>query len=307
MNKSYWGSFLVLLSALGFGVMPIFALFAYRDGMNTITLLTFRFLISAVFLFIYIFLKGIKIHITKTYLISVFILGGVFYTFMSFGYFTGIKYISPSLGVLLLYTYPFFVSILSFIFEGQKPSFRNMLSMVVSILGLVLVLYQGMAASSTFGITIILFAALVYSCYIIYGNRVVRQHSSIITSAFVAMFSALGLGSYGIITGSIGLKFTPTIWISILGLSFFSTIMAILAFFKGLEIVGSTRAAIISMVEPIFTILLTTIFFSQGLTPLQWVGAIAVLGGSMYAAIEKEAVEEEVPQQEPVGELVNSE
>ncbi len=298
---------MVLLSALGFGVMPIFALYAYRDGMNTITLLTFRFLISAVFLFIYIFLKGIKINVTKEYLISVFILGGVFYTLMSFGYFTGIKYISPSLGVLLLYTYPFFVSLISFIFEGQRPSRRNILSMLISIMGLVLVLYQGLEASSTFGIVVILCAALIYSCYIVYGNRVVRQHSSILTSGFVSMFSALVLGSVGIITGSIGVAFTPITWISILGLSFISTIMAILAFFKGLEIVGSTKASIISMVEPLFTILLTSQFFSEGLTPLQWVGAIAVLGGSIYAAIEKDAVKEEAPQQEQAGELVNNE
>ena len=288
MNRSYLGSGLVLLSALGFGVMPIFALYAYDGGINTITLLSLRFLISAILFFLYIFVKGIKIQITKEYFLSLLILGGVFYTIMSFSYFTAIKYISPSLGVLLLYTYPIFVSILTFIFEKEKPTRNLIISLFLSLLGLILVLSEGFGTISVLGVGLMLFASVIYSCYIVYGNRVVKQHSSIITSGFVSLFSAISLGVYGILTKSISLEFKPVTWISIVGIVIFSTVMAILTFFKGLEIIGSSRASIISMIEPLFTIFLTAILFADLLTFVQWIGASAVLSGALIVILGKE-------------------
>lgn len=292
----------MLLSALGFGVMPIFALYAYRGGINTITLLALRFLLTAAMFFTYIFAKGIKIKITKDYLIAVILLGGVFYTAMSFSYFTAIKHISPSLGSLLLYTYPIFVSLLTFIFEKQRLSKRLIFSMLLSLVGLMLVLYDGLGKVSFLGIALMLFASLVYSCYIVYGNRVVRQHSSVITSGFVALFSAVVLGAYGLVAQLISFSFKPTTWASILGIVFFSTILAILAFFKGIELIGAARASIISMIEPLFTILLTTILFSEVMSITQWIGALAVLGGAMIVVMGKEKQQ----QQEPDPELLES-
>ena len=277
-----------MLSALGFGVMPIFTIYAYRGGINTITLLTIRFLLTAAMFFAYIFAKGVEIKMTKDYLIALVLLGGVFYTVMSFSYFTAIKYISPSLGSLLLYTYPIFVSLLSFIFEKQGLSKRLVLSMLLSLFGLMLVLYDGLGEVSLLGVALMLFAALVYSCYIVYGNRVVRQHSSVVTSSFVALFSAIVLGAFGVATQSISFSFKPITWVSILGIVFFSTMLAILAFFKGLEFIGSTRASIISMVEPLFTILLTTVLFSEVLSINQWLGSAAVLGGALIVVMGKE-------------------
>lgn len=55
MLDFYRGVSLVLLSAAGFGLMPIFAVYAYDGGANVPTLLFVRFFSTTVFLFAYLF------------------------------------------------------------------------------------------------------------------------------------------------------------------------------------------------------------------------------------------------------------
>lgn len=53
MNNFYKGAFILVLSALGFSLLPIFALYAYKGNINITTLLAFRFSLAAVIFFIF--------------------------------------------------------------------------------------------------------------------------------------------------------------------------------------------------------------------------------------------------------------
>ena len=53
MTKLYKGAIILLLSAFGFGLLPIFALFAYKANINVTTLLFLRFSFGALLFFVY--------------------------------------------------------------------------------------------------------------------------------------------------------------------------------------------------------------------------------------------------------------
>ncbi|WP_019417669.1 EamA family transporter [Anoxybacillus sp. ST70] len=74
---------LILLSATGFAFIPIFALYAYDSGVTVTTLLFLRFALAALFFFLYLWLKEKNWKVSRSHLLYLFLLGGIFYMMQS--------------------------------------------------------------------------------------------------------------------------------------------------------------------------------------------------------------------------------
>src|SRR5688572_1272375 len=106
MNR---GFLLVLLSAAAYGLQPVLAKLAYAEGVQTLTLLTLRFSIAALFMWAiwgYRFRRGERADIRRAVLVPLILMGGVGFVGQSFAYFTATSLISASAVALLLYIYP---------------------------------------------------------------------------------------------------------------------------------------------------------------------------------------------------------
>ncbi|HWQ61961.1 MAG TPA: DMT family transporter [Negativicutes bacterium] len=280
MNPYYKGVALVLLSALGFGLLPIFAIFAYREGANVNTLLFLRFTLAALFLFAYLGVKKQRLGVSRRQLIALFALGGILYSAQSSLYFSSLRYIPASLTSLLLYTYPFFVALLASVVDKERLTRDNLLAATLGMAGLVFVLGASPAAVDVTGVLMALAAAVVYSAYLVIGTRVVKELSPLVTSAFVAGWAALSMLAAGTAGGSLDFALSPTAWLAVAGIVAFATIMAMLTLFRGLDLIGPTRASILSMVEPLITFAFSALCFGDRLTPLQLAGGAAVIAGA---------------------------
>lgn len=294
MTKFYSGVILILISACSFALMPIFALYAYQGNANVNTILFLRFALATIIFFIYIAFRVDKIVISRSLLRSLLLIGGVLYTLQSTLYFESVKYIPTSLQALLFYTYPIFVALLSFIIDRKWPNKKLIASIGVSIAGLCLVLGTSFHRLNLLGALLAVGTAVVYSVYIIMSNRVIKDSSPVITSAFITLAASFAFLIMGLSTNTLTFTFARSAWLPILGIVVFSTAIAILTLFRGMELLGSTRAAVLSMVEPLATIAFSSILFHDQLNLLQWVGGILVLAGAVMVVISKEHPPESV-------------
>lgn len=261
--------------------MSIFALYAYQAGATVPTLLFLRFLFAAALFFLLLFVKKEMIRPTKLQLLALFGLGGVLYTLQSFSFFSAVSYIPASLAALLLYTFPIFVAILAYVIDKERLTKQTVISILLSIAGLTLVLGTSFGKVNMWGIILALGAAVFYSFYIILGNRVVKGLPAQTTSAFVSMFAALSVFAVVSTNGGLQLTFGLQGWLAVIGIVLFSTVLAIGCFFRGLQLIGSTKASILSMVEPVVTISCSAILLHERLTWLQAFGGMIVLLGAV--------------------------
>jgi drug/metabolite transporter (DMT)-like permease len=172
MNQLYRGAILILISASSFALMPIFAVYAYRGGTTVSTLLFLRFSLAAIIFFIYILTQIKKITFNRSGVRSSLFLGAVLLTLQSILYFESLKYIPTSLQALLFYTYPIFVTLLSFLIYKERPSIRLTASIALSIFGLCLVLGTSFETINFLGALMALGAAAVYSVYMTISNHI---------------------------------------------------------------------------------------------------------------------------------------
>ncbi|MGE5403882.1 MAG: DMT family transporter, partial [Candidatus Saccharibacteria bacterium] len=225
---------------------------------------------------------------TKSYMISVAFLGGVLYTLQASLYLSSVKYISASLAVLCSYSYPIFVAILSSIFEKEKVTNNLIAAIIIAVLGLALVLEKSIKVSNIRGILMALGTGVTYSIYIMVSNKTIKRASPIITAAFITLFTACSVLTIAISTHQLNINFAKSAWAPILGISFFSTVVSMVAFLRGLELIGSTRASILSMVEPIITFAFAAVLFHDRFSLTQWIGTALVLAGALLVITAKD-------------------
>ncbi|MFY0543917.1 DMT family transporter [Brevibacillus sp. H7] len=288
MNPLYIGVLYVFLSAAGFGVMSILAHYAYDDGAAVPTVLFLRFLLASGLFFLLLLVKRERLFVTRRQVAALFFLGGVLYTLQSLSFFSAVMYIPPSLAALLLYTFPVFVAILSYFVDKERLSKQTVMAMLLSLAGLTMVLGTSFASIRPLGILLALSAALFYSVYIVTGNRVVKGLSPYVTSAYISLFATVSTFFVAQGSGGVQLDFGAQGWLAIGGIVLFSTVMAIAFFFRGLQLIGSTQASVLSMLEPVVTIAFSAVLFGESLTWLQFAGGAAVLLGAVLIVSGRE-------------------
>ncbi|MED1794649.1 EamA family transporter [Brevibacillus nitrificans] len=291
MNPLYLGVLLVFVSAASFGVMSIFAVFAYGAGVSVSTLLFLRFLFASAIFFGLILWKKESVRINKKQGLSLFLLGGILYTMQSLSFFSAVQYIPTSMAALLLYTFPAFVAILSFLVEKERLRKKTIIAMAVSFVGLAMVLGLSFGGIHPFGVFLALAAAIFYSVYIIVGNRVVKGLSPYVTSAYIALFACFSTFLVAQKDGGIDLSFDVQGWFALAGIVVFSTVVAISTFFRALQLISSTKASVLSTFEPVVTFAASALLLGESFTWLQLVGGAAVLGGAVLIVSGKEEAE----------------
>jgi len=113
------------------------------------------------------------------------------------------------------------------------------------------------------------------------GQRVLKQLPVMVASLMVTMFASFSLLAIGIATNSLNFNMQPMAWMALAGMVAFSTVLSVFTFFRGISLIGSTKASILSMVEPLTTIGFSALLFSERMSWLQLAGGLAVLAGSL--------------------------
>lgn len=278
------GALLCLASAAAFGAMGIFGKLAYDEGATVGTLLATRFVLAAAVLWLFMALSGgvrdLRALPRRDIAIAV-ALGAVGYSAQAGGYFAALDRLDASLLSLLLYTFPAIVAVAAIVLGRDRASWRTALALALVSTGLVLVL-AGAAAGTLdpLGAALGLAAAVIYSAYILTSEGVAGRIGPLVLSTLVCTGAAATLTLGGVVTGDLdpgSVSAEGYGWLA--GIAVVSTVGAIGLFFAGLKRVGPTAASILSTLEPVVTVILAFVVFSESLGPMQLAGGVLVLLG----------------------------
>jgi drug/metabolite transporter (DMT)-like permease len=144
------------------------------------------------------------------------------------------------------------------------------------------------------GVVLGLGAALGYSVFTILSHRWIGGRSRLTLMTYLFMFTA-ALGAVGaLFTGTsltIG-TWSADVWWLLAAIVLLPTFVAVLLYLRALSGLGAGQAAILSTVEPIFTIALAAIVLGERLATAQWIGAALVVAGVFVAEREGRPAEE---------------
>lgn len=278
------GVLLITISAASFGAMPIFAHFAYGAGATPLTVLVFRFTIAAICFWAYVKAKRIPLPKPRNLRILI-LLGAVGFVLQSLSFFTALTLASPSVVVLLLYLYPAIVVGLSTLLRHQPSSPPKLIALGIALVGTVLTIGP-LGQANRFGIILGLISALVYAAYLLLGEQVMQEESALMACAVATASAAM---VYATIAAIHGMQLPNTLsgWVAISALVLISTVVALGTLFAGIKHLGASTAAMLSNLEPVITILLSTMLLHQPITRMQLLGGGLILAVAVALAMEK--------------------
>ena len=229
----------VMIAALLWGMIGFFVKGISEFGLTPMEIVALRVFFSFFFLFLYgciskrgemtIALKDIYLFI-GTGLLSI--------AFFNWAYFTSVQLLSISVAVILLYTAPAFVMIMSVLFLKEKITVMKVVLLCMTLLGCLLVTgltnlsYQD---GDVLGYLIGLGAGFGYALYSIFGKFALNKYSPFTVSFYTFFVASLLLVPMTGIWLKLPIIVNGKAMIYIVGLSLISTVLAFLLYTEGLR------------------------------------------------------------------------
>jgi len=275
-NLRATGVALVIGSACCFGTLGVFGKLAYRLGLTTPQLLSYRFGLAAILLWVaaMILRQGLP---PRRSLVGLALMGGAGYVGQSGSYFSALHFIPASTNALLLYTFPVVVTLLATVLFHEPLGWLKLGAVGLAFLGTVLVVEAQLRAAAPIGIALGLGSAAFYSGYILYGSRLLPGLPPVSATAMIMTSAAVVWTAYATINGQLAVDWTPPRLLLIASFAVVGTTIPVLTFILGLRLLGPSRAAILSTFEPASTVLLAVIILGESANPIQYVGGALIL------------------------------
>ena len=287
---SRWAGFAaMIISAVAFGGLAVFARLAYASGATPVTVLFLRFSMAALMMAGLMRARRLKMPRGRT-LLGLIALGAVGYVGQSLAFFTALTMASAGLVALLLYLYPMLVTLFSVVLFKERLTPIKAGALAAAVVGSALTIGP-VGGGQPLGIGLSVLAAVIYATYILVGSRITPAAGPIPASTVIISSAAV---VYGGLMAAQGPVFPQTTggWLAIGGVALISTVVAIVFFFIGLERIGPTAASTISALEPLVTVLLAVTVLHERVVPLQIAGGALILASVVGLALSDEHKEE---------------
>lgn len=286
---------LVLFSACCFGSIPILITLATASGARLVDVLAWRYLLAAALLvvvsggFAPVLAPGRRAWWVIT-------LAGGGQAAIAFVSLSALRFIPAATLTFLFYTYPAWVAVIAAIRGTERMTARRALALTLSLAGIALMVgMPGSGGLHPLGALLALSSALLYAAYIPLIDTLGRGLRPTITSAYVTGGAAVILVAVALAQGGLALTFAPIGWTVVVILAVLCTVLAFLAFLRGLAEIGPVRTAIVSTIEPFWTALLGSAVLGQRIGPRTLAGGLLIAAAVILLQLGQRATTEPAP------------
>ena len=287
MTPPVRGIVLASVAATAFGTLAIFAKLAYRDGAELLPLLATRFLVAGALLVAYHVATRRNLWVGRRDVVRLMLLGGLGYAAESALFFIGLEHAPAAVVSLVFFTYPLWTSLLGFVTRLEEYSHRTLVALVLGSGGVALIF--SIRLESLRGPLFALLAALSLAVYLLVAQVVMARIEPSVAATWTALGALVAFGTATAVTGSSlpGEALDDAVALGA------ATTVAFVLLYRAIALIGSAKAAVASMLEPVATIVLAGLLLDEAITPRVVLGAVLVVSAlPVLATAQPEA---EVP------------
>ena len=219
---------------------------------------------------------------------------GVLFSGAAITAFFGLQRVDASLYIVLFYTYPAIVVIIS-AFLGQRLSPLAWLALGLTFIGVILTVPDLSKVDSidTFGLFLVIMnasivASLTSSSADTFSKdttpSLAQQAGCLLAHSLVMLLIMITRGIASTLspdteTQILTIPQNTETWINVLIMGTVNTVMPIFLVNAGIQKIGAPRASLVSTIEPVLGVIVAAIFLAEVILPIQWLGAGFIITG----------------------------
>ncbi|WP_337249944.1 DMT family transporter [Chryseobacterium rhizosphaerae] len=233
------GYMLGTLSAVSYGLIPIFILPIKQAHFSVDVTLFYRFFFSALLVGGYLLYskESFKINKKETLILAVL---GICYALSSEFLFLGYDFLTPGIASTVLFIYPVIVALIMFFFYKEKLNRLSIVSLLFAFAGVIVLCLKGSGLEINFtGLGIVMLSSLFYALYMVIVNKSDLKVSGFKLSFYSMLFTSLffmiktGLEGQSLTIPSLSLFFNFLIF------AFLTTVISSLCLVYAIKYIGS--------------------------------------------------------------------
>lgn len=286
-NSNILGPVMVFLAGICWGVISVFIKGLTSFDYDSFDIMCFRSWASVVLMFIFFLMRDRSLLKIKLRDIWMFIGTGIFsLTFFSYCYFTSIVKSGAAVAVVLLYTSPIFVMLMSAVVFKEKITLKKIVALILTFIGCVLVAgLIGTGSRLSMGALLLgLGAGFGYALYSIFAGFAVKKYSSLTVTFYTFLFSGITLPIFRnpvALIGSVSLQVIP--WI--VGTSIICTVLPYLCYTWGLGKMEAGKAAVLVTVEPLVGAIIGILIYHEDANLFKLLGIILIFSAVILLSL----------------------
>lgn len=286
------GMICAIISAIAFGCMPIFATNAHKSGADTIMVVFARHALTTLFILSILLIRKIDFKVDRKMMYRLIFCGVVGNTGIAITLFLSYQYISIGLATILHFIYPVVVTVLSFTVFKEKLGVKKIVALILSIIGVYILIGFTAIKLDILGVLLALASGVLYSIYIVQvGHTKLVELDSFVLVFYVSAISAVSTFIYGSMTNELHFTLNYDFIFNIIGVVLVSMV-GLVTIAYAIKVIGPTNASIMSTLEPITSIILGVLVFTEPLTLNIVLGSLFILL-SVYFVVKEEKEEQE--------------
>lgn len=280
------GVLYALSSGLLYGLVGYFGMNIIALGCSIYSMLFWRFFTASLIVLVTLFFLPKEVPVNFGDAGKSFFYGGVFYSISTVIYFFASKYVGTGLAMVIFFTYPALVMVINWFLYNKRPVKEYYIAIAVITAGLVLLADFNALAVNAMGIILGVISAAGYAAYIVFSKKI--NLPPVISTLMVSAGCATTCLILALIDGSFVIPSTHFAWINIAGISIICTVVPIILLLQALKVISSEKASILSVLEPVFVVLVGIVLLDEYVTWAQIFGVTIVLGGALLSLLSNE-------------------
>lgn len=275
------GYLLAIVSAVTYGLIPLFIIPIKTMGFPMDTTLFYRFFISSAFVSVYLFIKKESFRVQRHELFIMVILG-LLYALSSDLLFVGYDHLTPGIASTILFVYPVFVAIILWLLFQEKLSRNTFLAIVITLSGvMVLSVKDNSFNINVVGLGVSVLSALSYATYMVIVNKSRIEISGILVTFYSMFFSAVYYLCKAVLK-DVDLFPDASLLLHMSVFALVTTVLSITALIYAIQLIGSTPTAIMGALEPVVAVAVSVLLFHEKLTLNLSIGVVLIITGVIY-------------------------
>ncbi len=278
------GTWFALISGLMYGLLGYFGITIMRTGISVFNLSFWRFFCTFLIIAVVMLARRRKIDQPRKVVIQAIINGAFFYSGSAIFFFLASSYISTGQAMIMFFIYPMWVMIMNWFFLGQPFRSHYIMAFILIIAGLTFLVDIKEVSFDIIGVGFSIMASFCYAIYIFWSKRLnIEPLNSTLFISFGCACLSFGLATFD---GSFFIPDTAHQWRLLTVFTVVCTAIPIFLMLEAIKHLSSDKASLLSVFEPIFTVIFGVLLLNEVLTTNSIIGMALTIAGVMLVAIQ---------------------